>query len=178
MLNLFAKFLLVLTALSPVLGGVAVNQFAKGTSWTKWAPWLGAAILLVILCWVLLQYTAKNAQRHSFTISEFESKDMETIVFLLAYLIPFVSADSIMFTNEWMTGLYIFAIIFLVIVHAGAFHFNPVMGLLGYHFYSVKNTEGISYLLISKREIRRTGVSIQTVQLAPNINLNTGGRNA
>lgn len=103
---------------------------------------------------------------------------MEIIVFLLAYLIPFVSADSIMFTDEWMTGLYIFAIIFLVIVHTGAFHFNPVMGLLGYHFYSVKNKEGISYLLISKHEIRRPGVSIQTVQLAPNINLNTGERNA
>ncbi|HPA07339.1 MAG TPA: hypothetical protein PLK36_03500 [Methanoregulaceae archaeon] len=178
MLNIVAKILLVLSALSPVLGGVAISQFAKGLAWTVWAPWLGVAILLVVVCVLLLRYAAKNAQKHSFTITEFESKDMETIVFLLAYLIPFVSADSIMFTDEWMTGVYIFAIIFLVIVHAGAFHFNPVMGLLGYHFYSVKNIDGISYLLISKREIRRPGESIQTVQLANNINLSLGGQNA
>lgn len=78
MLNIFAKLLLVLTALSPVLGGVAVNQFAKGMSWMNWVPWLGAAILLVLLCWMLLQYTAKNAQRHlcqcRFTFPQFRRR--------------------------------------------------------------------------------------------------------
>ncbi len=33
MLNRFAKFLLVATSLSPVLGAVAVNQFALGRPW-------------------------------------------------------------------------------------------------------------------------------------------------
>ena len=33
MMNTFAKFLLVATSLSPVLGAVAVNQFARDESW-------------------------------------------------------------------------------------------------------------------------------------------------
>jgi hypothetical protein len=48
------------------------------------------------------------------------------------------------------------------------------MGLLGYHFYSVKNGDGVSQLLISKAELRRPGKDVQTVRLAHGINLHTG----
>jgi len=178
MLNRLAKFLLVATSLSPILGAVAVNQFSLGKSWSSWFPWLAAAILLVLICWLLLQYAAKNAQKHLFRIAQFESSDKEVLAFLLAYLLPFISAKDMAFEGQWMTGAYILAIIFLVIAHAGAFHFNPVMGLLGYHFYGVKSNEGMSQLLISKAELRRAGKEIETVRLAHNIYLHTGGKDA
>lgn len=178
MLNTFAKFLLVSTSLSPVLGAVAVNQFAHNQPLTSWGPWLAVALLLVFLCWALLHYAANNAQKNSFLIKEFERNDKEVLAFLLAYLLPFVSKENMAFTGEWMTGAYILAIIFLVIAHAGAFHFNPVMGLLGYHFYAVKDKDGVSSLLISKQELRRPGKEIQTVRLANNIYLHKGDANA
>lgn len=178
MLNTFAKFLLVSTSLSPVLGAVAVNQFAHNQPLTSWGPWLAVALLLVFLCWALLHYAANNAQKNSFLIKEFERNDKEVLAFLLAYLLPFVSKENMAFTGEWMTGAYILAIVFLVIAHAGAFHFNPVMGLLGYHFYAVKDKEGVSSLLISKQELRRPGKEIQTVRLANNIYLHKGDANA
>lgn len=178
MLNAVAKFLLVSTSLAPVLGAVAVNQLARHEPWTRWAGWLIAAVLLVVLCWVMLRYAAKNAQKHQLHIKEFERNDQEVLAFLLAYLLPFVSAENMAFTGEWLTGAYILAIIFLVIAHAGAFHFNPVMGLLGYHFYAVKNGDGVSHLLISKVELRRPGKDAQTVRLAHHIYLHTGGADA
>lgn len=174
MLNTFAKFLLVATSLAPILGAVAVNQLARDEPWTQWVCWLAAALLLVILCWAMLRYTAGNAQKHLFHIKEFERNDQEVLAFLLAYLLPFVSAENMAFTGEWLTGAYILGIIFLVIAHAGAFHFNPVMGLLGYHFYAVKNGDGVSNLLISKNELRRPGRDLQTVRLAHHIYLQTG----
>ena len=178
MLNNFAKFLLMATSLSPVLGAVAVNQFARHEPWTRWGGWLGAALLLVFLCWALLQYSARNAQHHPFHIKEFERNDTEVFAFLLAYLLPFVSSTDMAFTGEWLTGAYIFAVIFLVFAHAGAFHFNPVMGLLGFHFYYVKNVDGVSHLLISKAELRRPGKDVQTVRLAHGIYLQTDGSDA
>ncbi|MDT8320787.1 MAG: hypothetical protein RQ826_09720 [Xanthomonadales bacterium] len=178
MLNTLAKFLLVSTSLAPVLGAVAVNQFARHEAWTRWGGWLIAALLLVVLCWTMLRYAAKNAQKHQLHIKEFERSDQEVLAFLLAYLLPFVSAENMAFTGEWLTGAYILGIIFLVIAHAGAFHFNPVMGLLGYHFYAVKNGDGVSQLLISKSELRRPGNDVQTVQLAHHIYLHTGGPDA
>lgn len=174
MLNRLAKFLLVATSLSPILGAVAVNQYSLGKPISSWLPWLIVALLLVLICWGLLQYSAHNAQKQTVHIAQFESNDKEVLSFLLAYLLPFISSKDMAFEGQWMTGAYIIAVIFLVIVHAGIFHFNPVMGLLGYHFYGVKNSEGVAMLVISKPELRRIGKDVETVRLAHNIYLNTG----
>lgn len=178
MLNRFAKFLLVATSLSPILGAVAVNKLALGNPWMDWSPWLVTALLLILICWLLLRYAAANAQKHKFRIAEFESNDKEVLAFLLAYLLPFISSENMAFEGQWLTGAYILAVIFLVVAHSGALHFNPVMGFLGYHFYGVKNGDGVPQLLISKTELRRPGVEIQAVRLAHHIYLQTGGRDA
>lgn len=178
MLNTLAKFLLVSTSLSPILGAVAVNQFSKGAEWTSWGAWLAVALLLILVCWGMLRYAARNIQKQQYKIQAFERGDQEVLAFLLAYLLPFVSSENMAFTGEWLTGAYILGIIFLVIAHAGAFHFNPVMGLLGYHFYAVRNQDGVSHLLISKAELRRPGSEVATVRLAHNIYLHVGAGNA
>lgn len=178
MLNTLARFLLVSTSLAPILGAVAVNQFAQDAPWTQWIWWLVSALLLVMLCWAMLRYAAGNAQKHKFCITKFERNDQEVLAYLLAYLLPFVSAENMSFTGEWMTGAYIFGIIFLVIAHSGALHFNPLMGLLGYHFYAVRNGDGVSQLLISKSELHRPGGEVETVRLAHHIYLHTEGRHA
>src|SRR5689334_1229848 len=121
MLNTFAKFLLVSTSLSPLLGAVAVNQFSRGESATRWGAWLAAALLLVFLCWGLLRYAAKNAQQHAFRVKEFERGDKEVLAFLVTYLLPFLSTEKMGFVGDWLTGTYVLPIIFLVIAHAGAF---------------------------------------------------------
>lgn len=178
MLNTFAKFLLVSTSLSPLLGGVAVNQFARGEPVARYGAWLLVALLLVIICAAMLRYAARNAQKHEFQIKEFERDDKEMLAFLVTYLLPFLSTEKMGFAGDWMTGTYVLLVLFLVIAHAGAFHFNPVMALLGYHFYRVKNEDGVSHLLISRTELRRPKQQLQTVRLANNIYLNTEAANA
>jgi len=169
MLNIFAKVLLVATSLSPILGAITVNQISLGKPVCIWAPWLVSAIGLVAVCWLLLRYAQRAAQMTLVRIAEFESNDTEVLAFLLAYLLPFISSKDMAFDGQWLTGAYILGIIFMVIAHAGAFHFNPVMGLLGYHFYRVKNADGVSILLISKDELRRPQQDVETVKLANNI---------
>ena len=178
MLNAFAKFLLVSTSLSPLLGAVAVNQYARGEPASRYGMWLAVALLLVVLCWALLRYASENAQTTPFRIKEFERDDKEVLAFLVTYLLPFLSTDKMGFAGEWLTGAYVLLIIFLVIAHAGAFHFNPVMGLLGYHFYAVKNEEGVSLLLISRDGLLRPGRELQTVELARNLYLHTKAKSA
>lgn len=178
MLNWFAKVLLVSTSLSPILGAVAVNQYTLGKPLSTWLPWLLVALLLVFICWGLLHYAASAAQKHALKISQFEDKDKEVLAFLLAYLLPFAAAKDMLADVHWLTGAYVFAIILLVFTHARAFHFNPIMGLLGYHFYSLKNGDGVSVLLISRSELRRVGREMQTVRLAHDIYLQIGGTDA
>lgn len=178
MLNILAKFLLVSTSLAPLLGAVAVNQLSRGEPPTRWGVWLSVTLLLVFLCWALLRYAAKNAQRHDFRIKEFERSDKEVLAFLVTYLLPFLSTEKMGFAGDWLTGAYVLLIIFLVVGHAGAFHFNPVMWALGYHFYAVKSDDGIQQLLISRKELHRPDEELTAVRLAPNIYLHAGAANA
>ena len=168
-MNRFAKLLLIATSLSPLLGAVAVNKWAHGEAW--WWCWLLATVGLAFCCRGLLTSLARSLAKNSFTPQEFESKDKEVLVFLLTYLLPFLSSDKLAFSGEWFTGAYIIAIIFFSLMHADAFHFNPVMSLFGYHFYTVKGSDGLSYLLISCDQIRRPGLPLNTVALAHNIKL-------
>lgn len=173
MLNKLAKFLLVATSLAPILGAVSVNQYSQGKTWQEWSIWLVVGVLLAIICWGVLTYSAKHIQTEQVHIKEFEIADKETLAFLIAYLLPFISAKDMAFTGDWLTGAYILGIIFLVITHSGAFHFNPVMGLLGYHFYGIKSGTGNAIILISKREITTIGLNVKSVKLARNIYLDT-----
>lgn len=172
MLNILAKTILVSTSMSPILGAVAVNQLAQGHSWRSWAPWLIAAIGLALICWLMLHYVQKVGEEHKFCIKQFENTDREVLMFLLTYLLPFIASDNLNFNDGWITGAYILLVIFFTIAHAGAFHFNPVMGLFKYHFYSVKDADGVSYLLISKQSLRRSGQEVQAVMLSDGIYLN------
>ena len=83
-----------------------------------------------------------------------------------------------MFTDHWLTGSYILAVVCAVIAHANALHFNPVMGFLGFHFQGVIDEHGISRVLISRKEIRGSKMSIQAVRLAHNIYLRVGDEDA
>ena len=179
MLSIIARCLLVATSLSPVLGAVAVSEFERGESWRAWIWWLAVAVLLLGLCWLLLRYAAKNAQKSLFQIREFERKDQEMLVFLFIYLLPFIRSANPTFASDWITSVYVLGIIVLAIAHAGAFHFNPIMRLVfQYRFYSVKNREGVSNLLISKKDLRRVGEEVQTVRLAWNVYLHIGESDA
>lgn len=177
-MNRLAVLLLVSSSLSPMLGAVAVNQYTLGKPMSAWLPWVVVAVLLVVICWGLLRYASTSVQKEKLKVEQFEDKDKEVLAFLLAYLLPLVSVKDTVASIHWLTGAYVLVIVLVVFTHARAFHFNPVMGLMGYHFYGIKNSDGLSSLLISRSELRRCGDELETVRLAQNIYLHTGGADA
>ncbi len=168
-MNRLAKLLLIATSLSPLLGAIGIGKWAKREGGHGW--WILSALLLAFVCRGLLAVLSVRLSKNSFTPQEFQSQDKEVLVFLLTYLLPFISSDKLAFTDEWLVGVYIVGIVLLSLIHADAFHFNPVMSLFGYHFYSVKGTDGLPYLLIATDQIRRPGHAMSTVALAHNIKL-------
>lgn len=176
-MNIVIKFLLVSTSLSPVFLIVVVNQLERGKSWTSWIGWLIAALILVGLCWRLLGSVAKRAPRALLDVKEFERKDQEMLTFLFIYLLPFIRTGSSTFASEPFTSIFTLAAIILALAQAGAFHFNPVMFVLGYRFYAIKNPRGVSNLLISKGILWRPDQIGSTVQIANNVYLQMRKRN-
>lgn len=178
MLNIVPKCLLVGTSLSPVFGVLAVNGVERGLPWQSWIGWVIATFVLVVLCWGLLQYTKRHGQKQNLYIKEFERTDHQVITFLFIYILPFVRSENMTFAAHPLTTICILGAIVFAIAAAGAFHFNPVMRALGYRFYAVKSREGAPKLLISRRDLRRTGATVQTVSLARDVRIHIGDASA
>ena len=57
-------------------------------------------------------------------------------------------------------------IVFVLVVSTGyGYHFNPLLGLLGWHFYKVGTEEGVTYVLITKKELRSAKQCLTVGQL-------------
>ena len=178
-MSFIARMLLVSTSLSPLFLVVGVQQFEQGASWIGWSSWILVAILLVGMCGGLLKYMSRKSQHHLFLIEGFERRDQETLTYLFIYLLPFIRSAGPSLSSGWLTSSFVLAVIILAIALTGAFHFNPVMRLVfGYRFYSVRSSHGVSYLLISKRDLLRSGQEIQTVSLMQDVRLHIGDTNA
>ena len=178
MMNFLYRFLLVSTSLVPVCGAMAIRQIADGKPWIIPICLFAAIPVLAIVCWVLLNFAAKNAQKQLFFIKEFERTDQQILVFLFVYLMPFLHSTNSTFTYELLMSIYVITIITLAIAHVDAIHFNPMMYCLGYHFYAVKNGDGVSNLLISKTKLRKPCVEVQTVRITPGVYLHLGDTDA
>jgi len=116
---------------------------------------------------------SKKAEKHLLCICEFEHKDQEMLMYLFIYILPFIRSGVATFATEWITSIFLLLIIAFAIAQANAFHFNPIMVLFGYHFYAIKDSQGVSNLLISKEDLRCPNIEVQTVQITGNVYLQT-----
>lgn len=70
------------------------------------------------------------------------------------------------------------AVFFLFIVATShAYHFNPLMSVLGYHFYEVTDTGGVSYVLITRRSLHTARSAARVVRLSEYIILDVDAAN-
>lgn len=162
MLSWFAKLMLTGTAIAPVGFSYAWVAYTAGHRDMALLTVAGSLFLVLICIW-MLRYAKNNLESTSFQTSTTEPADRENMTFLLLYLLPLFTAN---FTSlNWQVWLPIL-VIFAVIVSTGySYHFNPLLGLMGWHFYKVSTPEGVTYVLITKKELRRAQEGLTVVQL-------------
>lgn len=54
---------------------------------------------------------------------------------------------------NWAITIFVGMLIFIVIFNSHTYHFNPLLGIIGYHFYEVKTSGGITYVLMTRKQI-------------------------
>ena len=159
MLRIFPKLLLVATAFAPVMLTSAIVSFSKKE--TRAGLLLTAVtIVAVAMCVVVMRAAAQKLARNSVTIKSIKPADKEIIGFVLAYLLPLARGSQF----EILPMLVVLAVFFLVVMTSNAYHTNPLLGLLGYHFYEVTIDE-IGYVLVSRRSLHNTRAIKQVVSL-------------
>lgn len=151
MLNSVARLLMTSTALAPVLltyGWVAYMEDERATGLI-----LGAlSIALVATCVFVLRKAQKNLVRSSFRANSVEACDHENTAFMLLYVMPlFTSQFKSLDWMFWVPTILIFAVITATGYN---YHFNPMLGLLGWHFYKVDSAEGVKFVLITKKQLK------------------------
>ena len=171
MLNGVAKAMLTSTAIAPVLLTYAWVGYQNGDHLMA-IILLIACIALVRLCLWLLSYAKGNLERMKFEAVSVEAADRENIAFLLLYLLPLFTAQ---FDNlnwqVWLPAILIFA---AVVATGYNYHFSPLLGLMGWHYYKVETKEGVTYVLITKRQIRSASEVISVGQLTEYIVIELG----
>ncbi|HAU1759017.1 TPA: hypothetical protein JBJ80_13370 [Legionella pneumophila] len=171
MLSVIARLTLTSTAMAPVLLTYAWVAF-KSDRLGIFAALIASCILLTWLCIQLFAYTKKNLERSKFNIISVEVADVENLSFLLLYLLP-------LFTSSFETLNWDFLIpaiiTFGAVVATGySYHFNPLLGLMGWHFYKVGTTEGVTYILVTKKQIRNVSDTVEIGQLTEYIVVDIG----
>jgi len=151
MLNWLAKLLLTCTSLAPIALVYAWVLYTDDNLRGAIALIVGAAIL-VLLMLALLNYSKTHLERSEFKVTSIEAADREYITFILLYLSPLFTAE---FGDLNWNILVPTVLIFLFVISTGyGYHFNPLLGFLGWHFYKVTTEEGVTYVLITKKELR------------------------
>jgi hypothetical protein len=172
MLNGLAKLLLTSTAIAPVLLTYAWLAYLANEKFFV-AAILGACAALILICLGLLHYAKTHLERVNFTTVSIEAADRENMGFLLLYLSPlFTSTFTSINWQVWVPTILIFA---GVVATGYSYHFNPLLGLMGWHFYKVGTPEGVTYVLITKKQLRSVAGTIEVGQLTEYIVMDVGG---
>jgi len=172
MLSSIARMLLTSTAIAPVLLTYAWVAAQSGHG-RHAAILLGLCVLLTILCICMLRYAKRNLERSKFQSISIEAADRENMGFLLLYLLPlFTSQYDSLNWGIWLPTLVVFA---LFTATGYSYHFNPLLGMLGWHFYKVGTPEGVTYVLITKKQLRNAASTITVGQLTEYIVIDVEG---
>lgn len=150
MLNGFLKILLALTAVSPVSLTWAVADYSRsGFKITQCYAVIGG-LALVVLCYAIIRVAKNRATLITFKASSVKTMDNEVVAYVVTYLFPLVTP-----AGEVSVGaqLFIMFMVVFLLSTAHAFTFNPVLSILGYHFYEVESDAGVSYILLSSNTI-------------------------
>jgi len=150
MLGIFAKFLLASSALSPVAFIWAIAEYSRHGFQINQIVAIFCAIALGFICFLVLLGSKKHLTEISFTAVEIKSMDNEVIAYIVTYLFPLVAPATDVSIEAQAV---IFFILAYVLSTSNAFTFNPILNAIGYHFYEVKCSSGVAYLMLSKHEI-------------------------
>ncbi|GLS37828.1 hypothetical protein GCM10010869_34220 [Mesorhizobium tianshanense] len=173
MLNWLAKLLLTSTAIAPVLLTYAWVAYQAGES-SQALALLVTCLILIAICIGMLRYANRHLERVAFSAITVEAADRENMGFLLLYLLPLFTAQfTALNWQVWVPAIAIFA---AVVATGYSYHFNPLLGLMGWHFYKVSTKEGVTYVLITKKQLRNATETIEVGQLTEYIVIDVGNR--
>ena len=163
MLSKVIRVVFALTAVAPLAVSLAY-VFAREHALAYAALALVGCLILAWISKEVVSAASKRLERVPITIKKAKSADKEVLGFFVAYALPLIFRGQ----GTPDLGAWIVAGIMLLLVLWGthSLQVNPVLGLLGFHFFEVETDDGITYLLITERRIDAAKSVVSVVQLS------------
>jgi hypothetical protein len=160
MLGRVVRIVFAITAMAPISISLAYVYATRVEN-----LWLAAAAVVVCLFlgfvahWIIAA-AGTRLERLPITLKKAKSADKEVIGFVIAYALPLLfRGDGALDLGAWLIAALM---MLFVLLSTHTLQVNPVLGLFGFHFYDVETDDGVTYLLITKRQINNI-LSVTTV---------------
>lgn len=150
MLRFLPKLLLVATAFAPVMVTFAIVFWFEGQRGLALGL-IGGAGLAVFVCVAVIKLAARQLAKNTVAIKSIKPADKEIVGFVLAYLLPLARGSQF----DGVPMMVVLVVFFLVVMTSNAYQVNPLLSLIGYHFYEV-TIEDVGYTLISRRNLHNS----------------------
>ncbi|WP_250463294.1 hypothetical protein [Caballeronia sp. GAFFF2] len=164
MLSRLVRVLLALTAISPLSVSLAF-QFARSRNYLWASAAVATCLALGFLAGGIIAASARRLETLRVTITKAKSADKEVIGFFIAYALPLIFKPQPS-SPDLVAWLVAAAMLLFVLWGTQSAQVNPVLGLLGYHFYEVDTDGGVSYLMITRRRISNVLSVKKVVQIS------------
>lgn len=164
MLKRIPKLFLVGTSLAPVLLTLAFLEVRTHHLWCALDYLIGVAGL-ILLTKGLLHLCKFRLGKLPIKLCKAKTSDREVIGFLLAYVLPLALTSGTTPTLDGWAIVFLVGLFGVVVWGTHAYDFNPLLGLIGYHFFEVETEAGITYIVITRRSIVDVRQITEVVQL-------------
>lgn len=160
MLGRTMRLLFAVTAMAPVSISLAYVYGARGSNLWLSALAVVCCISLGLLAHLIITKSSTDLPKLPITLKKAKSADREVVGFVVAYVLPLLfRGDPSVDLGAWVVGGLM---LLFVLYSSHTLLVNPVLGVFGFHFYDVETEDGVSYLLITKRQINDI-LSVTTV---------------
>ena len=182
MLSTFARILLVLTSLTPVISILLVIEIANiNCSFLNRTLLIQLAMTVVLLslfigigsvgCNFILNRASNRGNPYPIKVLDYEKNDDKIITFLVIYLLPFIRVFNPMGYLQLFLLIIIYIVIIVFMVISESYQYNICAYICGYKFYTIKNQNNVRNLLVAKSSNRliRSNRKIQTRRISHNV---------
>ena len=127
-------------------------------------PFLVIAAALTAICYCLLKLSKHRLEKLPVNITSIRTADNEMVGFVLVYLLPLINRASL--NIDGIILAFVAIMFFLIVLTTNAYHFNPLVGFLGYHFYEVTIEGEITFVLLTRKNLTNCKAISSVVQLS------------
>lgn len=121
-----------------------------------------AASLLILINYLMINYSQKEAEIFDLNIKSFETKNENMFMVFPSFIIPIACKQV---NVEALTLIIVITLLIICCYYINSFLYNPVFSFFQWKFYSIETPEGGKYTLLTKKKIINKNNIITVLQI-------------